>query len=537
MRKSRYLDVRAFCREVKKLKACTTYVSPSVLERLERQRSLVPKLRLRYPDEIERRWWAEAHPNDIVAGPIEPDGPRWDDACALETARQAERWHSDPSQFVHPLDAPEPRFRRFVQRPKRRKFIPWRDYRVDVGDSQEGPLYTSDTAVTYYSAWQILLFAEVVNMGVLLHLNLELTDPRPSPEAMQAAPSVVPFEPLHAMGDFKKHEHALDGIIWFAEEAQRGYMYATRHDHSRRMLTQDEADEIMRTRLWAAKEARRRHGISYKALLDATKFLCERWAHWNGEGRPLIAGAYKSVLADAVRLCQLTRGVDYAEIRREIGRAGGYFKPILDVIWEHWEAERRADTRRILASYRKPNALLGAEFSDALIDRFLDFLEKNSLHGFYWRLESFNRHAFHGNSHSIEGLKGDVQGMAVVVEHIASALGARKPQLRDKFKELWAGNPDVLKGLKDNRVMKIGNGKMIDLEWFEARQGHGAIAETCADLAISYAIRGGAHRVIAENNPLRLERMMLILLRATLKTFDAATTPRTPTRGCVVPRV
>ena len=137
-------------------------------------------------------------------------------------------------------------------------------------------------------------------------------------------------------------------------------------------------------------------------------------------------------------------------------------------------------------------------------------------------MESFNHHSFEGNEHSLEGLKGDVQGMAVIVEHIASALGAKKDQLRDKFKELWANDAAVLKLLKDNAVMKVGNGKGIDLDWFDARDLMDEPERAAADLAIAYAIRGGAHRTIDETNPLKLERMMLILLRAAVKTFAAA---------------
>ncbi|GAB4147727.1 MAG: hypothetical protein Tsb0016_18480 [Sphingomonadales bacterium] len=360
-------------------------------------------------------------------------------------------------------------------------------------------------------------------MGISVYLNIDVVGLKPSEELILNTPRSISLLPLHAMRGFIEHERALDAIIWFAEEANRGYMFAIRHDHRRRVASIDEDKEIVRTRLWSAKEACRRYRISYKALLAATKFLCEQWAHWNKEGRPLIADAYKAVVADAVRLCRLTRGIEFTEIRREVGHTGGYLKPILDVIFEDWEAERRADARKILASYRRPNALLPADFSDALIDRFLDFIEKNSLHGFYWRLESFNHHAFKGNNYSIEALKGDIQGMALVLEHITSALGATKPQLRDKFKELWKDHPDVVKCLKNNHVISVGNGKIIDLDWFEEYQISSPVAETCADLAISYAIRGGAHRSILENNPLRLERMMLILLRATLKTFRAAT--------------
>ena len=141
-------------------------------------------------------------------------------------------------------------------------------------------------------------------------------------------------------------------------------------------------------------------------------------------------------------------------------------------------------------SYRRQDALLRADFSDELVERFLDFIEVHGLHGFYWRMESFNHHSFEGNDHSLEGLKGDVQGMAVVVEHIASALGAKKEQLREKFKELWAGDAAVLKLLKDNSVMKVGNGKGIDLDWFETRNVLSIPEQIAADLAIAYAIRG-----------------------------------------------
>ena len=115
-----------------------------------------------------------------------------------------------------------------------------------------------------------------------------------------------------------------------------------------------------------------------------------------------------------------------------------------------------------------------------------------------------------------------MQGLAVVLEHIASALGAKRPQLNEKFKELWKSDPAVLKLLKNNTVMRIGQGKTIDLDWFESRKNLSLPEQTAADLAICYAIRGGAHRVIEQTNPLKLERMLLIMLRAAVKTFDAA---------------
>ena len=522
---SRYFEAQAFCDEAKKLKAVGGNLSINVLERLERQRSLIPKLRLRYPDPIERRWLAQARTGTMVHGLREPNGPRWAAACTLEKARHrlGDFYDEDPTKLIHPFDRPEASFRQFIQRPARRKFTPWKDYRVAIGRSAKKPRYHTRTAVTYYSAWQVLLYAEVANMGVVHFLNLEEVGMHPSPEVINAAPAIISWEPVHAMRDFRDHERALDAVVWFAEEAQRGYMYATRQETGRRLLNDAERAEIMRTRLWVAREARRRYKVGYRELLACVRFLCERWAHWNGEGRPLIADAYKSILAQAVRLACFAGKIDYPELRDRVGRAGGYFSPILDQIWTDWRAEQRDYLRRILVSMSRPDAKVQAPLTGELIDRFLDFIEVNDLHSLYWRMESIHRHAFEGNDHSLEGLKADVQGMGVVLEHIALALGATKQQLRDKFKELWAADAAVLKGLKDNNVMKVGNGTGIDMAWHDAQQGKGAAREICADLAISYAIRGGAHRVIDEDNPLALERMSLILLRAAVRTFDAVT--------------
>lgn len=327
------------------------------------------------------------------------------------------------------------------------------------------------------------------------------------------------------MRGFDKHERALDATVWFSEEAARGYMYATRLGNGRRMLTNSEREEIEHLRQWAATQAIERYRIGYPELLVATKFLCERWNQWNDEGRPLLAGAYKSLIYDAVRLCRLVGRLDYAAIRDAVGLVGGYFKPILDVIWVDWATERRADARRIFISYNRSDSILRASFDEKLVDAFLDFIDSQGLQGFYWRLESFNHHAFRGNEHSVEGLKGDVQGMAVVLEHIAGALGAKRPQLYDKFKELVAGHLTILKRLKSDEVARNARAGTIDLGWFDGQQGKGEVNEICADLAISYAIRGGAHRIIQEDDSLKLERMMLILLRTSLRIFQLGSGP------------
>jgi len=459
------MTVSEFYKEADALKIIQGQVREPVLERLERQRSLIPRLRLHYPDEIERRWWAQAHPEFSVALPQEPDGQRWEDANALEQARQRGRWTDvDPRNTPLALDDPEPRFLPFIETPSQMPFVRWQDYRVALNDSEEGPNFTSETVVTYYSAWQLLQFAEVVNMGVTSYMNLVGTNGWPSDDDILAAPRSVSWVPIHGLRGFEEHGAALDAIVWFAEEFSQGHHFATRQDFSRRMLTESEIADIAGLREWAAQSACQRCGIDLEAIIEAVRFLCEQWCEWHRMGRPLIADAYKLFAAQGIKLGTIRNGLTVDEFGERLGRVGGYFKPITQVIWPDWASEQRDDARRVLQSYNGERSHLKANFSDDLIERFLDFIEALGLHGFYWRLESFNRHAFKGNEYSLEGLKGDLQGMALIVEHLVSALGAQRTQLNQKFKQLWANDAAVLKLLNDNAVMKIGNGKTIDLE-------------------------------------------------------------------------
>lgn len=148
MRISRYLDAKAFLDEAKALKVVSSQITDAVLERLEKQRSLLPHLRLHYPDPIKRRCWAQAHQGYEVGGVHGPNGVQWDDARALEEARQRRRWEMAPSVVAHPLDNPKERFRQFMERPVEQPFVPWQDYRVAVNADGAEPLYAAQTVVT-----------------------------------------------------------------------------------------------------------------------------------------------------------------------------------------------------------------------------------------------------------------------------------------------------------------------------------------------------------------------------------------------------
>jgi len=140
-----------------------------------------------------------------------------------------------------------------------------------------------------------------------------------------------------------------------------------------------------------------------------------------------------------------------------------------------------------------------------------------------WR--SFNERAFSGDSRHLAGLKSDLQGMALSVEHLVQAMLVGnvqfpKTQLYEKLKQIWPVSTQVGKLLKTDEYRKISQlHSVIDLDWFNTKQGGSLPAQIASDLAICQAIRGNAHHQISEPNQLKLERMSLILLRGVMHAF------------------
>lgn len=75
------MDIREFTRELEVLRAYRGgYVGSNLLEALEKARLLIPRIRIRYPDPVARRFWAEAHDERMgqLKLTMEPNGPRWE---------------------------------------------------------------------------------------------------------------------------------------------------------------------------------------------------------------------------------------------------------------------------------------------------------------------------------------------------------------------------------------------------------------------------------------------------------------------------
>jgi hypothetical protein len=530
MAMQRYMRDDAFCDEIKKLRVYPGHVGKDLLEQLEQTKLLFPQLRRQFPDPVARRLWLESHSDYVkqMQGTLEPDGARWDAACALLNAEH--RWSNALAYGAspHPFDDPQEEFREFLIRPAQTVFVPWNDMRVDVSNDAYPELFDSTYVRCYYSSWQLLLAAEVADAGALFRVNIA------DDTAWGAARSALKdgrapsnrywcnFGPVCAFRAFAAHQFTLDAVVWYSEECDRNLSELLRNQPNGRFrLThqQAEADESARERL--AGEVAQRYQISADSLVSLCQYLAQQWAEWEENRRPAVADAYKSALWDAVQLLKRVGELSFNGIRDLVGFAGGWQEPILDKIWPNWVEQEKQRVVRTLVNAPTSNG--NAALLPADVESFVDFLSTNGLEAFFWRLRSFEEHAFGAGEYAVEGMKADLQGLAICVEHIASALGATDDQLYEKFKTLWK-DPAVLSILRRGDVAPLARQARLANDWPTLKAKIDALrSETggaaAADLVLAHRIRGGVHHLLPEDDHFELEFQFVTLMRAAALTF------------------
>lgn len=527
----RYLSPAQFCRGLQPLQAFPgQHVGEHLLEMLESARLLYPRIRLVYPDPVARRIWLERHDESYqMRGELEPDGDRWDAVVSFENALH--RWQHPiaygPSP--HPLDDPSAAVQAFLEEPQDASFRPWIDRRVDVSSDRYSVLFDVDNIKSFYSTWQLLLAAEVATAGV--HFWIDLSDESTANATRRAlaagealsAPSTCRFDPIRAVRAFSQHRRALDAVVWFAEESARATALAVRpRNEARFVLNDDESATIDRMDSIAARDAVRLASLNEAEIIALAQFLSARWVEWNSQGRPRVADAFKAFLRQTIRLLELLHERDVDWIRAAIGRVDGHEKLALDEIWpDWWESEKSRVLRTLTGAFQSPNA---THVSPEQLEEFVRYLETAGLEAFFWRVRSFEEHAFRGIGSRLTGLRSDLQGLAVSIEHLTQSLGATGDQLYKNFKQLWGRNAYVSKALDSGSVRRLVTDSTMLEDWpalsaaIEALRA-GAYGEVIADLVWAARLRGALHYPIPVRDQFELERLFVTLLRAAATTF------------------
>jgi len=526
----RYLTEDGFCDELKKLRVYPGFVGIGLLEQLERAKLLTPILRRQLPETIARRLWLESHSEFVsqMHGAIEPDGSRWNAACALLNAEHKWAHARAHGASAHPFDDPAEEFLEFLARPAEAEFVPWNELRVDVSNDAYPKLFDSTYVRSFYSSWQLLLAAEVANAGVIFRVNLaddaEWSSTRTALDEgrIPSAWYSYSFLPIDAIRAFAKHQGTLDAVVWYSEECDRNLSELLRNQPGGRFrLTPQQTEREEKAREQLAEEVERREHVSSDDLVALCKYLAEQWAQWDGDRRPAVADAYRSVLWNAVQLLKLVGRLSFDEIRDLVGSAGGWREPILDKVWPNWVAQEKQRVLRTLVN--APSPFENAALLPEIVESFVDFLSTNGLEAFFWRLQSFEKHAFGSSEYAVEGMKADLQGLALCVEHMASALGATDVQLYDKFKRLWK-DPAVLSILKRGDVAPLARQARLSNDWPALKAKIDALRSepgggVAADLVLAHRIRGGVHHLLPEDDQFELEFQFVTLMRAAALTF------------------
>ena len=521
----RYLNANEFTSGLKQLQAFRgTFVSNDLLEALESDGLIRPRLRLRWPDPIARRLWLEEHDGiDSLHEIIEPDGARWDAANNLVQALNNRCINSDAP---HPFDDPDPMFAKFLQTAQDQEFLPHQDRKVSVSCNKYPELYDSGNVKDFYTGWQVLAAAEVADMGIHIRMNTSdsqvVEDMRSAvhEKRLPKGHTHLLYAPIRAMKGLVKHEATLDAIVWSVEEGSAALSRITGSQGSGRFrLTEDQDRQYREAQNDAARSGSRRYGVESSDVIAACQFLAQRWSDWNSEGRPLISDAYKIYLASAVRLLQMTTDMTFGCIRDAVGHQGSSSKPTLDVVWPDWagaQKERIARTLQGVVAAAGPGALSADE-----IAAFGDFVEQKYQDAIFLRIESFVRHAFEEMNAPMAGMSSDLQGMAVAVEQAVRAMGGTKDQLFQMFRELWL-EPDVARLLKSKKT--LAEQRRTSSQWpslkveIEQLRSSGPAEAVAADLIMASRLRGAVHHQLPEKDQFELERLFVVLLRAVAMT-------------------
>ncbi|MFH0301313.1 hypothetical protein AAFX91_29630 [Bradyrhizobium sp. 31Argb] len=420
-----------------------------------------------------------------------------------------------------------------IEQPSRDAFVLHRDRRVDVSNDIEETLF-ADNCDDHYSTWQLLLAVEQAEAGVAVRINLEderrfatIRSAMEDGRLPEGARFTYNFQPVHAAREFRKHEKAFDAVVWFVEERGRALNNLVKGQGGRFRLSLEQGRQYDEATQDLAAASCRRFDVNVEALVAVIRYCAKRWSDWDGDGRPLIADAYKDFTGAAVLLTRRRGALSFVELRDRVGVVGGWHKPVLDLMWPDWA---RQEKERVSLTLQVNLGVEASTLKQADIDAFVEFLASEGLEAFFWRLKSFEDHALRGNEFAIEAMKSDIQGMAVVVEHVATALGSNKDQLYEQFKQLWR-NPEVSAILKRGDVAPLARQASLADDWpalkakidaLRAEPG-GGIA---ADLVVAHRIRGGVHSQLPEDDHLELEALFTGLMRAALLTFVEARSGR-----------
>lgn len=526
---SRYISPREFGSLMAELRLTPNMFNDTLLQYLERHRIIVPIARVCWPVAlvIEDRGGT---PESILTQ------QERDEARALSNAlRLWNRFDAAP-ESVHPLDCGEhaPGARLITLNIEDQQFVPWDDFRVNVNPPEEAPRYAEGAVDTYYHAWQVLLVADALEMGMRIIFDTRKTE----------------FFDIALYGDFEKLSsvevfrstsltapHELnEGLRWTPffdasarlETVRTRMLIAMSRDREDGRLSEIEAENLSATLDLAAQDIFAAIGATRQQIRDYVAYLCQRWDDWRRRGRIELANEYKRHIAFAVRAAMYVLNLDFAAFASEVGQATRYDGESLDEIFPDWMRKAREDLElslkhRVvaLAPPADPNLTL----DDSSIPDFLDWLERKDQWKLHLAVEAILARQFSTSGVDHAALAKEVEALSATFEHLLNTLldeaGVTPPSaLMKKMQRFWDAVPEVSNVLKAHWSLastKPGTPRNLQLANIEALPLNGLNAGVARLLLTAILYRNdGLHNAMTNWPESELHEVTRIFLTASM---------------------
>jgi hypothetical protein len=460
--RDRFISPKEFGALIADLRLAPTIFQDGLLEFLERQRIVVPVVRVRWPDSmvLEGR--------DVVADPAATQAERDATQALSDALRLWLRFDADP-ELTHPFDlgAQAPGATLITTDVANEMFVDWTDFRTNIRGAGQDPLYVTDGVDTYYHDWQGLLVADALKMG--LQLIFDTRRPELLRLAMSGRLTDIPADATYGTVSLEGPRGLAKGLewaLWFdaaakVEAVRSRKLAALARGHNGQVFTLQgtEFSDFNAVQKRSAERALAEIAATRDQVRSFLVYLCERWDEWRRRGWSEVAGEYKRQIGLALRMAMHAFDIDFEALAVEVGRATGHFANTLDVIFPDWKQDARDKAELSLKHgvvAKAPAANTALTLDDAAITDLLDWLERNDQWKIHLSIEAILKHQFSASPIDHSALAKEIESLSATFEHLTNALldeagVSRSGELMRKVQAFWNTSTEVHGILKAQR--------------------------------------------------------------------------------------
>jgi hypothetical protein len=439
----RYIRQRDFIEYAKHL-GLSRFGLEGELELAERLAIVTPAARVRFPDDVVRRWHRDKYPGNVVTEPIEPDGPRLAAANVFRNVLASDCRREFPGMH-HTLDVLAEEHRPFVSKTfTRDTFVPWERLRTLIRRADPAAelsprhrrhdYYESDGVITYYHAWQVFQLGAFLRSGITVlydvsvpHTHKTLFDLDLPKEDILVSINLEARDELKTLHD---NAHLFDAVATYDDLSDRALQdhAAYNVDPETRRLSAAASKSLTSRKKDIARSVMARASLTPKDLISFLRVQCGLWDEARARSAPMVE-AYKQSIKPTIELLQRASPRHGRSLVKQVGAIGGWHRPLLPVIFPDWIEEQRQIVEPSLRQWIVPRlAQMPAPFAfgESDVAPFCDWIERNGFLQLYWHFRRLTDIGPFDDDIGRTAATVEVIGLATLVEHLTTVVLAER---------------------------------------------------------------------------------------------------------------